>query len=1285
MADNADLTQKTEETATKAATPEPSSSTEKESNAAESSKSASTSSSSPEESAEPASTSESSPTPPQPAWQAIYSPQHNAYYFYNAETQETTWTNPLEPAASAPQEASDGPSTAPSASTSSYKAREAAALAAGIDPSLAYLDPSLAYAGIPGASTAPNGQPLFTAKFNARTGAFTANNARDPTHLSEYERAKRMSEFYFDVNQWEQDLATRQEEDKDEAGKKRKRPTKKDLVCRFCQLKEEQILRVSQERFKEQKRLKKIAKTAWLRPAHLKHLRLLHHHDSSFDRHDEHHSALQEKEDEERRRLAQLGATDDLGVGDEDESNELLSLDPKEWKKHDYYAVLGLSKLRFTASQDQIKIAHRKKVLKHHPDKKAAPTDSSTTSLLYGTVNTNDDAFFKCISKAYEVLSHAEKRRQFDSVDPEFQDRWDDAPTAADLKAKMSKAKDPNQAFFKEMAPFFELYSRFSRKQPVPQLGSLDASKEEVEGFYDFWYNIDSWRSFEWLDKEINEGSDNRDDKRYTEKKNKTERARRKKEDTAKVRGLVDLALSVDPRIKRIKQEEKAAREAKKAASRSGTPGVNGKVNGKPSKEEEERKKKEEEEKKAAEELAKAEAKKAKAAAANAAKKARRAARAAEDGATLSKEEFDFIVVGGGPSGCALATRLYERTEGKASVLLVEAGMHPEESPELNNCVPQILQTRALHGSAFDYAYPTHHEDDISNGGRRELVLNSGRHAIPSRCKVLGGSTCINFGIWTKGAMADYDLWASLVGSDEFSWAKMGPFFDRVASLAIAPSKGPIRTRLISQSPRVHYWSSIARRGLEESGFVPLDINGGLREVDGSGPGGIGSGQAREDEGEGKRQAAKDVFGEMTECIGGSDSRQQVRSTALRYFEDVVDPLYSQQAVGGDGEKKGKFEVWTSLRVESVVFEEKKAVGVKTRFGIFPNSPYTAPFRVSSNPFYVSCLLQILCGGAIQSPYILLSSGVGPASHLAARGIPLVHDSPGVGRNLWEHPFVDVQAKLRPAHRKDTVETFASLMTSAPHLHQWATQRTGLMSGLLYEWLAYSNMHSELSPFFSPSSSSPALFTPTATDTHVLLRANVPHIEHFIHYGHGLAPAPDPIASSYVAVTTVLLVPRSRGYVEIPPSADSNPIAPDGKNEKPHIVVNQLKDPIDRYALRNAVRRAYAILGAPAWRESLEDVGEKGDAELDEIIERGVATLWHYGGTCAMKTSGPAAGGSATLADGVVDTQFRVEGVEGLRVADTSVIPFPVSGHTQAVAYAIGEKMAELLAREYNF
>jgi len=238
--------------------------------------------------------------------------------------------------------------------------------------------------------------------------------------------------------------------------------------------------------------------------------------------------------------------------------------------------------------------------------------------------NTNNDAFFKCIQKAHEVLTNAERRRQFDSVDPAFMEREEDL-TSINEKEFKAKKRD----FFKTFAPIFELYSRFSRVQPVPMLGKVDAAKEEVEGFYDFWYNFDSWRSFEWLDKEVNEGSDNRDDKRYTEKKNKTERARRKKEDIAKLRGLVDLTLSLDPRIKRIKEEEKAAREAKKVAA-SGKPPKKTKAQ-----EEEEKRKLEEEAKKKEEEeqAARADAKKQKAAAANAAKKARRAARATEDGA----------------------------------------------------------------------------------------------------------------------------------------------------------------------------------------------------------------------------------------------------------------------------------------------------------------------------------------------------------------------------------------------------------------------------------------------------------------------------------------------------------------------------------------------------------------------------------------------------------------------------------------------------------------------------
>jgi len=112
---------------------------------------------------------------------------------------------------------------------------------------LAYLDPSLA-SPMPSASVGPDGMS-FTARFNAATGQFTRPDGRDPTHLSEYERMKRMSQFYFDVGAWEEQLSAQGGSiNGDEATKKRKRASKKDL-----------------ERFKEQKKLKKIAKTAWLR------------------------------------------------------------------------------------------------------------------------------------------------------------------------------------------------------------------------------------------------------------------------------------------------------------------------------------------------------------------------------------------------------------------------------------------------------------------------------------------------------------------------------------------------------------------------------------------------------------------------------------------------------------------------------------------------------------------------------------------------------------------------------------------------------------------------------------------------------------------------------------------------------------------------------------------------------------------------------------------------------------------------------------------------------------
>ncbi|EGO01272.1 hypothetical protein SERLA73DRAFT_105921, partial [Serpula lacrymans var. lacrymans S7.3] len=178
-------------------------------------------------------------------WQAVWSPQHNAYYFYNSVTQETTWTNPLEAAAvgaptgtASPDPSSASPHAGTSAAASHYATLQANAMAQGIDPSLAHLDPTLA------SSSAVPANFTYSAKFNARTGTFAKVDARDPSHLSEFERAKRMSEFYFDVGAWEKEVEERKEAEEHGEGRKRKRPTKKDL-----------------ERFKEQKKQKKIAKT----------------------------------------------------------------------------------------------------------------------------------------------------------------------------------------------------------------------------------------------------------------------------------------------------------------------------------------------------------------------------------------------------------------------------------------------------------------------------------------------------------------------------------------------------------------------------------------------------------------------------------------------------------------------------------------------------------------------------------------------------------------------------------------------------------------------------------------------------------------------------------------------------------------------------------------------------------------------------------------------------------------------------------------------------------------
>ncbi|XP_046457191.1 dnaJ homolog subfamily C member 2-like [Daphnia pulex] len=251
----------------------------------------------------------------------------------------------------------------------------------------------------------------------------------------------------------------------------------------------------------------------------------------------------------------------------EDDVEYLRSLDPKEWKDQDHYAVLGLKKVRIIATEDDIKRAYRQKVLRHHPDKRKAAGEEVRA----------DDDYFTCITKAYETLSVASKRRAYDSVDSEFDD---DVPS--------SNAANKSR-FFEVFSPVIAANARWSVRSNVPLLGDVNSSRDHVENFYDFWYNFESWREFSYLDEEEKDKGQDREERRWIEKQNKAERARRKKEEMSRLRSLVDAAYACDPRILRFKEEDKQKKLDDKKAKQDAV---------RARKEEEERKRREEEENK---------------------------------------------------------------------------------------------------------------------------------------------------------------------------------------------------------------------------------------------------------------------------------------------------------------------------------------------------------------------------------------------------------------------------------------------------------------------------------------------------------------------------------------------------------------------------------------------------------------------------------------------------------------------------------------------------------------
>ncbi|KAG9581577.1 DnaJ-domain-containing protein, partial [Aureobasidium melanogenum] len=198
-----------------------------------------------------------------------------------------------------------------------------------------------------------------------------------------------------------------------------------------------------------------------------------------------------------------------------------------------------------------------------------------------------------------------------------------------------SKKQTQKGNFYKLWSPVFKAEGRFSKVQPVPKLGDENSTREHVENFYNFWYNFDSWRSFEYLDEDVPDDNENRDQKRHVERKNNNARKKRKAEDNQRLRQLVDECLSLDERIKKFKKEEHAQKNKKRLEREAEAARVAEEAA--KAKEEEARLAKEKEE---AEKAAKADSKKAKEAAKNAAKKNKRVVRGAvKDGNYFAEGE----------------------------------------------------------------------------------------------------------------------------------------------------------------------------------------------------------------------------------------------------------------------------------------------------------------------------------------------------------------------------------------------------------------------------------------------------------------------------------------------------------------------------------------------------------------------------------------------------------------------------------------------------------------------
>ncbi|UXH77295.1 GMC family oxidoreductase [Roseateles amylovorans] len=524
--------------------------------------------------------------------------------------------------------------------------------------------------------------------------------------------------------------------------------------------------------------------------------------------------------------------------------------------------------------------------------------------------------------------------------------------------------------------------------------------------------------------------------------------------------------------------------------------------------------------------------------------------------------DADYLIIGGGSSGAALASRLSESPG--CQVLLLEAGGRGDDWVVQTPFAGVLQIATRLHNWGFETT--------------PQPGLN-GRRGYQPRGRVLGGSSAINAMVYTRGHPSDYDAWAA-AGNAGWSYDEVLPYFIRSEANARlgAPwhgQDGPLRVGDLRTDSPVHAaWRAAAR----ESGHAEQD------DFNGASMDGLGTYQVTQFEGE-------------------------RWSVARGYLHPHLG-------------RRHNLQVQTGVRALRLVFEGRRAVGVEA-------------LQHGQRRTWRAAREVIVSAGALQSPQLLMLSGIGDGQALRSLGLPVMQHLPGVGAHLHDHPdFVF-------GYASDRIDLAGFSMRGGVRLLQEIARYRSTRRGMITTNFA------ECGGFLRTRSGLPA----PNVQLHLVVSIVEDHARR-LRWGHGL--------SCHVC----LLRPRSRGHLRLQ-SAD--PLA------APLIDPAFLQDPEDVRELIEGYRLTRDLMRAPSmkalWTRELWSAGIDEDDRIEALLRQRVDTVYHPVGTCRMGRD----------AQAVVEERLRVRGIEGLRVVDASIMPAVVSGNTNAPAVMIAEKAADMI------